>query len=71
MSQSWKSVDEALAYAMAAELKAATLYRALERQAPSAKLKAVFGAFAGEEDGHYRKLARLREGGAGPREAAG
>ncbi|HPD16455.1 MAG TPA: ferritin family protein [Planctomycetota bacterium] len=64
MSQSWKSVDEALDYAMAAELKAAALYRALEQQAPSAKLKALFARFASEEDGHYRKLARLRQGAA-------
>lgn len=57
----WSSPDDVLDYALAEERKAEALYRALESQAPSAKLKALFADLASAERGHFGKLLKMRK----------
>ena len=61
MAQLWKSADEAIHYALAEEQKAVALYRLFADQAPSAKLKALFGELVQEEMGHFRKLMKMQK----------
>jgi len=71
MAQLWRSVSDVFDYAMAAEQKAVGLYRALQSQAPSEKLKTLFGDLALQEEGHFGKLLRMRKATAASLEASG
>ncbi len=60
MARQWRSVEEVLDHAMGEERKAEELYRALEVQAPSEDLRALFGDLASAEAGHFEKLLGIR-----------
>jgi len=71
MTHLWKTAEDALDYALAEEQKAVAIYRTLEGQAPSRKLKELFGELATEEEAHFKKLLRMRRATSASLEAAG
>jgi rubrerythrin len=63
MIRYWKSTGEVLDYAMATEIEARAIYRALAAQASSAKMKILFERLAVQEDRHFKRLQGMKKGG--------
>ncbi len=59
----WKSVDEALDFAIQNEQEAVAFYRELAGMVESPRTKEIFEGFAREEQGHKAKLERVKAGG--------
>ena len=58
----WNSVDEILDYAIDREIEAYNFYISLADKSSSSAIKKLFTAFAGEEDGHRKKLESAKAG---------
>lgn len=59
----WKSVEEALDFAITNEERAAKFYTELAQRATDEQMRAVFEGFAREEQGHKAKLEGIKAGG--------
>jgi rubrerythrin len=59
----WQSVDEVLDFAIAREEEAAQFYTDLAAKMDKPATKDIFQRFAREEEGHKRKLLRVKESG--------
>lgn len=59
----WKSVDDALDYAIASEEEAMEMYGTLAGQAPSEAMRHLFARFAEEELKHRNRLRRMKKDG--------
>ena len=60
--ENWKSVDDILDYAIEKEIEAYNFYISLAEKNSSQSIKQLFTSFAGEEDGHRKKLESAKAG---------
>ena len=60
--ENWKSVDDILDYAIEKEIEAYNFYISLAEKSSAGSIKKLFTAFAGEEEGHRRKLESAKAG---------
>ncbi len=58
----WKSIDEALDFAIQSEERAANFYKMLAERAETASMRSVFEGFSREELGHKAKLLAIKQG---------
>ena len=66
----WKTMDAALEFAIAREVESQEFYLDLASRMENGSMAEVFRGFAAEEDGHRRKLERVKEGNAEDAHAA-
>ncbi len=60
--ENWKSVDDILDYAIDREIEAYNFYISLAEKSSSSAIKKLFTSFAGEEEGHRKKLESAKAG---------
>jgi len=61
MGQMWKTVEEALDYAILEERSAVFTYRAFAQRAATPELRGLFEGFVADEKEHFEKLLKLRK----------
>jgi rubrerythrin len=60
--ENWNSVDEILDFAIEREIESYNFYIELSKKSSSEAVKKLFKSFAGEEEGHKRKLEAAKSG---------
>ncbi len=60
--EKWKTMEAALDFAIAREIESRDFYMDLASRMENRAMADVFGDFASEEEGHRRKLERIKSG---------
>ena len=60
--KNWNNIDDILDYAIQNEIEAYNFYLSMAEKSSSSSIKKLFTVFAGEEDGHRKKLESAKAG---------